>query len=152
MTLEYKQSLTELNTIIHLMDVEYLSKIPQKFIDFITKNMDINYIPNIDKNIPINEQKLNKDTKVLLSLIYRNYWCDNEIKENLLHQDFVEKQKYEQELNEKYNPDNLFKNKTEKIEQVNDEIVALTEIKETSWYQRIFDNIKRFFINLFKKG
>ena len=152
MTLEYKQSLTELNTIIHFMDVEYLSKIPQKFIDFITKNMDINYIPNIDKNIPINEQKLNKDTKVLLSLIYRNYWCDNEIKENLVHQDFVEKQKYEQKLNEKYNPDNLFKNKTEKIEQVNDEIVALTEIKEILWYQRIFDNIKRFFINLFKKG
>ena len=67
MTLEYKQSLTELNTIIHYMNIEYLKKIPQKFIDFINNNMDVNYKPNISQNIPINEQNIKQDTKVLLS-------------------------------------------------------------------------------------
>ena len=122
MTLEYKQSLTELNAIIHYMNIEYLKKIPQKFIDFINKNMDVNYKPNISQNIPINEQNIKQDTKVLLSLLYRNYWCDSEVKNELLNEDAIQKEQYEQELREKYNPDNIFKNKTQHIEETKEEV------------------------------
>ena len=154
MTLEYKQSLTELNAIIHYMNIEYLKKIPQKFIDFINKNMDVNYKPNISQNIPINEQNIKQDTKVLLSLLYRNYWCDSEVKNELLNEDAIQKEQYEQELREKYNPDNIFKNKTQHIEETKEEVknVSLVEYKETSWFYNFFENIKKFFINLFKKG
>lgn len=157
MTLEYKQSLTELNTIIHYMDIEYLKKIPQKFINFISENMDSNYEPNISKNIPINEQTLKKDTKVLLSLLYRNYWCDDETKTELIKEDLLAKDIYEKELREKYNPDNIFKNKKEQIDnistsQVQENVTSLVEYKEQTWYQKIFENIRNFFINLFKKG
>lgn len=153
MTLEYKQSLTEVNTIIHFMDTDYLNKIPQKFIDFIDRNMDIAYVPNIDKNIPINEQNLNKDTKVLLSLIYRNYWCDNETKQDLLHQDLIDKKHFEQEMLEKYNPDNIFKNKQKIIQEETtiSENVQLVEYKQPSWYKNIFKNIKEWFVKLFRK-
>ena len=157
MTLEYKQSLTELNTIIHYMDMEYLKKIPQKFINFISENMDSNYDPNISKNIPINEQTLKKDTRVLLSLLYRNYWCDEESKTELIKEDLLAKDIYEKELREKYNPDNIFKNKEEQIDnistsQVQENVTSLVEYKEQTWYQKIFENIRNFFINLFKKG
>lgn len=157
MTLEYKQSLTELNTIIHYMDIEYLKKIPQKFINFINENMDANYQPNISKNISIHEQNLKKDTKVLLSLMYRNYWCDDETKANLMQEDIMAKDIYEKELREKYNPDNLFKNKKEQIEdistsQVQEKTTLLVEYKEQTCYQKIFENIRNFFMNLFKKG
>lgn len=157
MTLEYKQSLTELNTIIHYMDMEYLKKIPQKFINFISENMDSNYEPNISKNIPINEQTLKKDTRVLLSLLYRNYWCDEESKTELIKEDLLAKDIYEKELREKYNPDNIFKNKKEQIDnistsQVQENVTSLVEYKEQTWYQKIFENIRNFFINLFKKG
>lgn len=157
MTLEYKQSLTELNTIIHYMDMEYLKKIPQKFINFISENMDSNYEPNISKNIPINEQTLKKDTRVLLSLLYRNYWCDEESKTELIKEDLLVKDIYEKELREKYNPDNIFKNKKEQIDnistsQVQENVTSLVEYKEQTWYQKIFENIRNFFINLFKKG
>lgn len=157
MTLEYKQSLTELNTIIHYMDMEYLKKIPQKFINFISENMDSNYEPNISKNIPINEQTLKKDTRVLLSLLYRNYWCDEESKTELIKEDLLAKDIYEKELREKYNPDNIFKNKKEQIDnistsQVQENVTSLVEYKEQTWYQKIFENIRKFFINLFKKG
>ena len=157
MTLEYKQSLTELITIIHYMNIEYLNKLPQKFINFINDNMDSAYKPNISKNIPINEQPLKKDTKVLLSLLYRNYWCDDETKYELIKDDLLAKDIYEKELREKYNPDNLFRNKTEQIgntsaSQVQGRSSSLVEYKEQTWYQKIFDNIRKFFINLFKKG
>ena len=150
MTMEYRQSLTELNTIIHYMDIEYLKKLPQKFIEFINSNMDKDYTPNIDKNTPINEQNLKKDTKVLLSLLYRNYWCDKDKKTTLIQEDLVAKNNYEKELREKYNPDNIFKNKSN-VAEVNIEPLKeekhteLIEYKEQKWYQKIFNLIKKLF-------
>lgn len=153
MTMEYRQSLTELNTIIHYMDIEYLKKLPQKFIEFINSNMDKDYIPNIDKNTPINEQNLKNDTKVLLSLLYRNYWCDREKKITLIQEDLVAKNNYEKELREKYNPDNIFKNKSNvaemNIEPTNEEKhTELIEYKEQKWYQKIFAKI----LSIFKRS
>ena len=148
--MEYRQSLTELNTIIHYMDIEYLKKLPQKFIEFINSNMDKDCIPNIDKNTPINEQKLKKDTKVLLSLLYRNYWCDRDKKTTLIQEDLDAKNNYEKELREKYNPDNIFKNKSNvaevNIEPPKEEThTELIEYKEQKWYQKIFNLIKNLF-------
>lgn len=153
MTMEYRQSLTELNTIIHYMDIEYLKKLPQKFIEFINSNMDKDYIPNIDKNTPINEQNLKNDTKVLLSLLYRNYWCDREKKITLIQEDLVAKNNYEKKLREKYNPDNIFKNKSNvaemNIESTNEEKhTELIEYKEQKWYQKIFAKILSIFKRL----
>lgn len=153
MTMEYRQSLTELNTIIHYMDIEYLKKLPQKFIEFVNLNMDKDYIPNIDKNTPINEQKLKEDTKVLLSLLYRNYWCDDEKKRALIQEDLVAKNNYEKELREKYNPDNIFKNKSKVAEntiepQKEENNTELIEYTEPKWYQKIFAKI----LSIFKKS
>ena len=150
MMLEYRQSLTELNTIIHYMDIEYLKKLPKKFIEFVSSNMDKEYTPNIDKNIPINEQYLKEDTKVLLSLLYRNYWCDSEKKRTLIKEDIIAKNEYEKELREKYNPDNIFKNKSKVAEisiepQREENHTELIEYKEPKWYQRIFAKILKIF-------
>lgn len=150
MTLEYKKSLKELNTILNYMNIEYLNKIPTKFINFINNNMDIDYIPNIDKNIPINKQNLSEDTKVLLSLIYRNYWCDSEIKEKLLQEDLREKKKYEKELQEIYNPDNLFIKRTLTNTENEEKNVSMVQYKRDYWYIKIINKIKQFFKNLKK--
>ena len=152
MTIEYKQSLTELNRIIHYMDEDYLKKLPQKFIEFVNSNMDKEYTPNIDKNIPLNEQNLKDDTKVLLSLLYRNYWCDSKKKKTLLQEDLIEKNNLEKKLREKYNPDNVFKNNSNKtktyIEPKKDEQhTELIKYKEKKWYQKIFAKILSFFKN-----
>lgn len=149
MTAEYKKSLTELNTILNYMNAEYLKKIPNKLINFIRTNMDNDYIPMINRNVPIHKQNLSKDTKVLLSLIYRSYWCDKDKKEALKKQDLLEKQKYEEELYERYNSDNIFKNKNKK--EMNAEINTVEETKQLVEYkpqnliQRIINKIVSFF-------
>ena len=150
MTIEYKQSLSELNKILHYMDGSYFNKLPEKFIKFVENNMDKDYRPNISENIPISEQEVKKDTKVLLSLLYRNYWCDEEEKERLKQEDIIKKIKYEKELREKYNPDNIFKD-SKKIEVTveNDDVenreTALVEYSEMKWYRKIFNKILSFF-------
>ena len=152
MTLEYRQALTEINVIINCMNPIYLKKLPQKFINFVNINMDSEYIPDIDKNVPIDEQELKKDTRILLSLLYRNYWCDSEKKKILIKEDKNQREKEEKERNEKYSYENLFKNSNKNVitEKVNEEIEQtnmreLIEYKEEKWYKRIFEKVISFF-------
>ena len=106
-------------------------------------------LKGLKKENLFDEQNISKDTRVLLSLMYRNYWCDEATKIELLHQDLLEKQKYEEELREKYNVDNIFKNRNKEIDIeetiVKEEIHALTEYKEKNFIQKIFDKIKSIF-------
>ncbi len=146
MTLEYKQSLKEVNTILNFMGKEYINKLPNKLVSFIKENMDNSYISNINVNTPINEQPIKNDTKILLSLLYRHYWCSEEKKRELLKEDVHLKNEREKEIREKYNPDNIFKNKQQKI--ISEESVvnnvSMVEYKE-SIFKRILKKIKCIF-------
>ena len=106
----------------------------------------IKYISNINVNTPINEQPIKNDTKILLSLLYRNYWSSEEKKRELLKEDVHLKNEREKEIREKYNPDNIFKNKQQKI--ISEESVvnnvSMVEYKE-SIFKRILNKIKCIF-------
>ena len=52
---------------------------------------------------------------------------------------------YEKLLKEKFNPDNLFKNRTKAVEDSNVEKLSMIEYKEKNFLQKIFDKIKRLF-------
>ena len=56
-------------------------------------------------------------------------------------------EKKDAELREKYNPDNVFKNKVniEKREIQNFEETRLTIVQEEKWYKKIFNMIKNIF-------
>lgn len=146
MTAEYKESLRELNTILDYMGNEYIEKIPKKLVRFIKENMDTSYEDNINQSIPIDEQPLKNDTKILLSLIYRNYWCDEDKKKQLMEDDANKKREYEKEIYEKYNPDNIFKNRNKVIEdiKINEDETKLIVPKET-FFKKIINKIKSFF-------
>ena len=59
----------------------------------------------------------------------------------------LEEKKYEEELREKYNPDNLFKKKENKQEEKVEEQHSLMVVENKTWYKKIFEKIK----NIFKK-
>ena len=54
-----------------------------KFKNINPTNIDM-ALKNIPELIIINEQSIKNDTKILLSLLYRNYWCSEEKKRELL--------------------------------------------------------------------
>ena len=64
----------------------------------------------------------------------------------------IEKKKlleFEQELRKKYNPDNLFKNRKNSLENITDDIAietTIVEYKEKNFIQKLFDKIKHLFI------
>ncbi len=148
MTLKYKQSLKEVDTILNIMGKEYINKLPNKLINFIKENMDNSYISNINVNIPINKQLLKNDTKLLLSLIYRSYWCDKEKRKELYEEDTYLKSEREKNIRERYNPDNIFKNKQQNIitEENLVNSTSMVEYKEPI-FKRILNKIKYIFRN-----
>ena len=146
-SLEYRQCLTEVNFILQHTEETYLKKIPLKFRKFLLDNEDKNYKVSFDVNKDFGEWKLKPKTKSLLALIYRDYFCNLEQKnayDKIIREN---QQKREEELREKYNPDNIFKKHIQenKIEEnsVENEI-ALVEYKE-SIFDRFINKIKSIF-------
>lgn len=151
MTEAYCRSLTEVNLVLSYMDSSLVERIPESLINFIKRNRDVAYMPNITKEVPINEQPLSKDAKILLSLIYRDYWCDEELKNILKREDAIAKKEYERERREKYNSDNIFKNSksSQTVENIQLENVA-QEIQMTEYKESIFKKIINKILNFFR--
>ena len=139
------EALSEVDVIIAMMPSEESIKIPNAFKNFIKTRKSQNYIPNIKNDIPLYQQELKKDTKTMCSLIYRSYLCSKDEKARLEEQDKEILIQKEQELREKYNPDNIFKNRHIQDEQVVEIHTELVEYKEQKWYQKLFARILKIF-------
>lgn len=144
---EYKKAFSEVNEIIKMMPDELTNKIPSKFKEMLEDERDKEYTPNIQE--PLEKQKLKNETIIILGLIYRDFLCPTDEKRRLQEKDARELQKVqkaiEEEIREKYNPDDIFKNKREiKDEEITEE-KSLTVVKEEKWYQKIFNLIKGIF-------
>ena len=128
-----------------IYNMKLYNKIPKGFIEIINKNRNPQYKVNIDYSKSINEQELQRGTRVVLALIYRDYLCSEEERKALIQKDKDELKKIENELKERYNPDNLFKNKKIEEIEIKGEIQALVEYKEKTFIQKVWNKIKSLF-------
>lgn len=150
-TKEFAEASAEINEILKYMPDEELKKIPSKLRDFFKEVASKDYVTNINPDLPLDKQQIKEKTKDIIALIYRNYWCSEEERKELDQKLIENDRKFEEELREKYNPDNIFKNnvtttkkeepeiKEEKIEQ------SLVPQETEKWYQRFLDMVKRWF-------
>ena len=146
---QYLKAFSEVEQIIALMPEGLQKKIPEKFKNILSTWKDKNYVPFIQE--PFEECNLMEETKIILAVIYRDFLCNEKEKEEIKLRDSQQLQEYEKELREKYNPDDIFKNKKNnqiKIEETQSEETAMVEYKEKNFLQKIFDKIK----HLFKKN
>lgn len=136
------KAFSEVDTILEYSNEEIRNKIPNDFILLIKNNKDINHKLVLDEKKPLNEQKLLIETRQILALIYRDYLCSEDERKELIR---VNNQKLE-EINKKYDIQNIFeqrKNKTS-IDNENEEILPEIINKE-KWYKKIFNFIKKLF-------
>lgn len=142
------QAFTEVYDVINHMEIEMQEKIPQKFINLIKENRDLDYKLNINYKEDIKKQLL-RESKVILSLIYRDFLCSKEKKEKLLQLDLDEIRREEKILREKYEID-FEKRKKEKIEKniektkEQDEKLPI-KVEKEKWYKKIFEILKKLF-------
>ena len=138
----------EVVEVLDNMSLEDRNKIPKKVYDFFIEKSSKDYIKHLNKNIALCKQDIREDTKEILAILLTNYWCKTENEKNDLLKLFRENElKYQQDLREKYNPDNIFKKRTQEsvIEEKNiEKEFALVEYKE-SFFKKLINKIKNIF-------
>lgn len=137
---------SEVYEILKLIEDKYRERIPKNVTDFFEKERDKEYIPVIDVSIPLDEQNLKRETMVLLAILNLNYWCDSEEEKEEILKEFKENARQREikkkEIEEKYNPDNIFKKK-ETFDSVAE--VSIIEYKEQNFIQKLILKIKKIF-------
>ena len=139
----YTEAFTEVDEILKNIDANLLEKIPQQLRELITETKSDSYKFEYNKNVGIDEQEIKPQTKAIISLLYRNYWCTPEEIERLMQEERDELLRIEKEKLEKYNADNIFK--TKEPEQVKEEPQQLLVIEKESFWTKIINKIKKWF-------
>lgn len=142
----YSKAFAEVIEILNHSELEITQKISKSFINFLIENMDENYEVKINFYDENWENSILEETRAIIALIYRDYIVSDEERKQLLDEEIKEQIKIETKLNEKYNPDNLFK-KEEKSEDIPKEISEnkLLNTQKYPWYKRLYKNIVVFF-------
>lgn len=138
----------EVDKILSFMEIRYVEKIPKKMREMFKNEKLQGFEPNIDKNVPLEEQKLERKTLAILAMLNLNYWCENEEeKQELIMAYSHNDKKRNKEIRERYNPDNIFKNrnKEKEMEQITEEITEIVEYKKENFIQKLLNKIKRLF-------
>lgn len=144
MTNHTKEAYAEVYYIICLLEEEFRNKLPNELIKFFEREKSEEIEDIINPNIPLEEQNLLQETINILAMLKLNYWCfDENEKQDLIKLLDENEKKYQEELEKKYNPDNLFKNKN--VIKVNEEQTDMIEYKKPNFIIVILNKIRELF-------
>ena len=137
------QAFSEVKCILDFLPINYAEKLPKKLLNIIDSLYDEKFRIDINPNLELKNQNFTEDTKNIIAVLKYNYWCKNdEEKENLARMFKENEDKYQEDLREKYNPDNIFKNRKQEDTEINNLPVV---IKKENLFMRVVNFIKEFF-------
>lgn len=145
----YSCSYVEVLEILKSIPIEEYKKIPEDKIIFYENNKDKDYIYIYNEDNKV----ISRKAKTILINLYKNYIASanekSKIEEILKLNDI----KLEKDKQNKYNPNDLFKNKSYNIKKVIDkqnikENISMIEYKKQKWYKNIWNNILKIFSNI----
>lgn len=107
----HKNILAETSFILKHLDKNMYNKIPVDVLEMIEKNKSENYVVNYDFNKTLYNQKLNKETFALISILYLKFCVNENERKNLLEICYENDIDEEILLRQKFDTENIFKNK-----------------------------------------
>ena len=115
--LNSKRSYSEMYEILNILGEDFINRIPKKMYKLIDEERDKDYIPNLlQENGLLDETKISQETIALFAVLNVKYFMDNENqKHEFLNILKANEEKYQAELREKYNSDNIFQNNSKPI-------------------------------------
>ena len=151
---DYADLAAEMNILLRYIDDELVEKIPQKIIEFFQDIASPHFKSRIDPLLPLDQQLLLPSTECMLTLLYRQYWCTNEEREELDELLLAGEETRQQE--EQATFDNIFqKIETNEVEFVHEAENLPVEVKENDIMNKIkaiLNAITELFKKLFNKG
>lgn len=142
----YACAYREVVEILKYTNQDDVNKIPSEKLLLWLDNMKEDYNFEIDEEKPLSEQNISKEAKAILANVFKEYWATDYQKQRIEAKEKYDMEKLEKEKYEKYNPNDIFKNKKQiNIETDNtSDNVAMVEYKE-SLFTKIFNKIKCIF-------
>ena len=137
------QTYTEIGCLLKYFPNLFIEQLPNKLLEIISLMADRKYLIDVDTDKSINEKNISDKTKKILAVLTYNYWSSETEKRDIIEHLNENEKEYQEQLREKYNPDNIFKNKASKVETA-ENTVAMVEYKES-----IFTKIKNWFKRTF---
>ncbi len=144
---------TEVLEVLPKLVKEDYEKIPKKFIEFLKENENPKYKKEFDFSKPLEELGLNKNSLLVLGVVYRMFLASDKEKEEFDRMLIENEMKEEKEKKSKFAANNLFR-KDQSFEKMIDEIKGIEENKQEmtaktyNWFNSFLDKIK----NLFRKS
>ena len=125
---------------------EDVNKIPKSRILLWRINMNKDYDFKIDTTKKLEEQNLSKEAKAIIANIFKKYWATDYQKERIEAKEKYDIEQMEKEKYQKYNTDDIFKNRKQNIQQeeVASKTVSMVEYREPL-FKRILNKIKNIF-------
>ena len=143
-TKELSEAAVEFNRILEYTSEDLKNKIPKKFLDFLQSIQSKTYKFEYDKTKKLDEQKLKPKTRGLIALVYQDYICNEAEKEEYIQKSQKLIKQIEESKREKYNPNDIFKDKKIENDRDTTNTVEIVEYKE-SIIKRIIRKIKNIF-------
>jgi len=145
--IEYKKAFKEVDEILKYIPDEELSKIPSEILISIKENMQLDYEFKINDVSNFENIEISEISKAILYIIYRDYWASEEERKELELNEKNQRNIIENKKREKYNPDDVFKNKKRKIMDNNiKENISLVKYDENV-FNKIINYLKKIFFN-----
>lgn len=153
MNQRYREASVDVLDILNHMSLTEQEKVSKKFIDFLKENSSEDYVSNLDYTKSLDEMELSDETRGLISIMYRNYWCTAEEKKELDAKFIENEMKRQEELRERFNPDNVFgsSSKSESSEKIESNSSEETSIINVEKKEGIISKIINFIKGLFSK-
>ena len=125
---------------------EDVNKIPKSRILLWRINMNKDYDFKIDTTKTLEEQNLSKEAKAIIANIFKKYWATDYQKERIEAKEKYDIEQMEKEKYQKYNPDDIFKNRKQTIQQeeVASKTISMVEYREPL-FKRVLNKIKNIF-------
>lgn len=143
-SLEYANAYSEVLEVLRNMSESDINKIPNDMIEMFKENSNKLHDFRYDFNKNFKEQNISKRAKMILAILFRDYWASPSQKEIIVARQNFERDRIEMQKQEKYNINNIFK-KNEIKKDIKTEEIQITNYKE-SIIKKIINKIKKIFL------
>ena len=147
---QYMKSCTEVLEILKSISKEDYNKIPSDIINVLENSKDEKYYFKYDKNKTLDEQNVLGETKIIIAILFRDYWATEVQRERILKIQKEERQKIEDNKRIKFPPNEIFKKDISKIDEnarneIYNESKHSIEIKKDNFFMKIKNKSKSIF-------
>ena len=143
--IQYARAYKEVLEILKFVSTEDYNKIPKEQIEFFQNNSDKDYKYTYMPFKSLNEQDVMELTKYIIILLFKEYWATDLQKKKIIAKQEFDREKLEEEKTQKYNINDLFKNKKANILDEKKENMHIIEYKEPNFYEKIIEKLLKIF-------